>query len=579
MESNNDTNLKAINESVGRLVWVRRGNGSWWPGQTLFHDQVPLTSLSSSRIGTPIKLLCREDVNVDWYVLEKSKNVKAFRCGEYDDCIVKAKAVAALASSSNKKKTIKCTRRESAINIALEIENAHLVKDDTNRCVSGKEDLGSDKADSKQELLQSGMSLKAVQPKRRRRRTPNDSEEDGTERIKRMRGLDDIEKEYVGAVFEHRQEPGLICGSMSNGYSSLSSPKRERSRVINVNGFTKRKNRRRQMTKVLESSVAMVCVPVTCNHLVSSDCQVVYDSNNNSESTGVTCENASETDVQASQHNNNAKESEISSLSVSAEDDCSDQLYDVPLTGEEKQSAGFLAACTTSSSSRALVSGLTRRSSRSSSHDVFVKEEMNNVSAYANPTATQLVIHNPNTSKWRLKGKRNSRQMSKKQEAGKNMYSEEANSELYEVKIEVKADSNRRHNVPMVSRMSKFNGKAIVGHPLTVEAIDEDGYCNGMVMSRAIVKAKSLTKKKKSKKRKSNGGSRKVKKKPEKTRRLSTLTSQSSSKRMKTGKEKETVLACIPLKIVFSRINQLLKGSKRQTRHRALSSLGITLKS
>ncbi|XLU50719.1 hypothetical protein S245_045533, partial [Arachis hypogaea] len=36
----------------------------------------------------------------DWYNLEKSKQVKAFRCGEYDECIEKAKASAA---NSNKK--------------------------------------------------------------------------------------------------------------------------------------------------------------------------------------------------------------------------------------------------------------------------------------------------------------------------------------------------------------------------------------------------------------------------------------------------------------------------------------------
>ncbi|RYR25715.1 hypothetical protein Ahy_B02g059681 [Arachis hypogaea] len=39
-------------------------------------------------------------ITLDWYNLEKSKQVKAFRCGEYDECIEKAKAFAA---NSNKK--------------------------------------------------------------------------------------------------------------------------------------------------------------------------------------------------------------------------------------------------------------------------------------------------------------------------------------------------------------------------------------------------------------------------------------------------------------------------------------------
>ncbi|XP_024005984.1 uncharacterized protein At1g51745 isoform X2 [Eutrema salsugineum] len=641
MESD-DQNLKAIYASVGRLVWVRRRNGSWWPGQTLVHDEVPENSLVSPKIGTPIKLLGRDDVSVEWYTLEKSKMVKAFRCGEYDDFIEKAKAAAAAGSSSNKK-SVKCTRREDAINNALEIEKAHLAKedlpddnlcsssgeDDSKRCVSGKGDEDSDSADeveaedeldSGPEQLQSSMSSQEVinvgalkvQPKRRR--TPNDLEDDGTEGIKRMRGLEDIGKEHVGAIVEHRQEMGLIChpnlsDSMLNGNivangNKVCSPlslKRKRSQVIIANECSKRKNRRRQLTKVLEST-AMVCVPVTCDQLVTSDCQGIYDSkiesvesmksisvviNNNSDSTGISCENASENVVGAS-HNNKAKDSEISSVSVSAEDDSFDQLYDVPLTGEEKHSA----ACTISTSRRDFVSGLTRRRGRSS-HDVFVKEEVNNGSACTNPPAVHCNLNGieKNTSKWQLKGKRNSRQMSKKQEASRNVYGEEANnnsplplSTLHEVRIEVKANYNKPRNVPLVSRMSELNGKAIVGHPLTVEVLEE-GYCNGMGMSQVIVNAKLLSKKK-SKKRKSHGALRKASKSNKKsssllkkTRRLSTLTSQrltERSKKQTTEKAKETVVACIPLKVVFSRINQVLKGSARQTQHRALPSAATT---
>lgn len=64
MESNDDKNLKAINASVGRLVWVRLRNGSWWPGQTLLHEEVPESPLLSPKLGTPIKLLGRDDVGM-----------------------------------------------------------------------------------------------------------------------------------------------------------------------------------------------------------------------------------------------------------------------------------------------------------------------------------------------------------------------------------------------------------------------------------------------------------------------------------------------------------------------------------
>lgn len=54
----------------------------------------------------------------DWYNLEKSKRVKAFRCGEFDDCIERAEA----AQDMPPKKREKYARREDAIMHALELE-------------------------------------------------------------------------------------------------------------------------------------------------------------------------------------------------------------------------------------------------------------------------------------------------------------------------------------------------------------------------------------------------------------------------------------------------------------------------
>ncbi|KAK9144173.1 hypothetical protein Sjap_004076 [Stephania japonica] len=60
----------------------------------------------------------------DWYNLEKSKRVKAFRCGEFDDCITKAES-----SQGNPiKKREKYARREDAILHALELERLQLEK-------------------------------------------------------------------------------------------------------------------------------------------------------------------------------------------------------------------------------------------------------------------------------------------------------------------------------------------------------------------------------------------------------------------------------------------------------------------
>ncbi|KAI4295318.1 hypothetical protein L6164_035375 [Bauhinia variegata] len=109
---------------VGSIVWVRRRNGSWWPGQILGPDELSASHLTSPRSGTPVKLLGREDASVDWYNLEKSKRVKAFRCGEFDDCIERAESSQGMPI----KKREKYARREDAILHALELEREMLKK-------------------------------------------------------------------------------------------------------------------------------------------------------------------------------------------------------------------------------------------------------------------------------------------------------------------------------------------------------------------------------------------------------------------------------------------------------------------
>ncbi|KAL2921493.1 hypothetical protein RDABS01_012984 [Bienertia sinuspersici] len=106
----------------GSIVWVRRRNGSWWPGKILGPNELSASHLMSPRSGTPVKLLGREDASVDWYNLEKSKRVKSFRCGEFDDCIERAEASAGLPT----KKREKYARREDAILHALELEKQFL---------------------------------------------------------------------------------------------------------------------------------------------------------------------------------------------------------------------------------------------------------------------------------------------------------------------------------------------------------------------------------------------------------------------------------------------------------------------
>ncbi|KAK6933845.1 PWWP domain [Dillenia turbinata] len=53
-----------VDNTVGSIVWVRRRNGSWWPGKILGPDELSASHLMSPRSGTPVKLLGREDASV-----------------------------------------------------------------------------------------------------------------------------------------------------------------------------------------------------------------------------------------------------------------------------------------------------------------------------------------------------------------------------------------------------------------------------------------------------------------------------------------------------------------------------------
>lgn len=74
----------------------------------------------------------------DWYNLERSKRVKAFRCGEFNDCIVKVES----SQATPTKKREKYASREDAILHALELEKELLRK-------QGKVDIAVKPAGSK----------------------------------------------------------------------------------------------------------------------------------------------------------------------------------------------------------------------------------------------------------------------------------------------------------------------------------------------------------------------------------------------------------------------------------------------
>ncbi|KAL2337990.1 hypothetical protein Fmac_012436 [Flemingia macrophylla] len=491
------TSGDGIDASVGGLVWVRRRNGSWWPGRIMGLHELSESCLVSPRSGTPVKLLGREDASVDWYNLEKSKRVKAFRCGEYDECIEKAKASAA----NSNKKAVKYARREDAILHALELESAHLDKEPlslrSRLDKSGSEHGGSagelplmsnsgddnedliddlsdsdDNSNSAPELSQSGISfeepnhngsLKMQSVQGRRRRTPNDSEDDGSEGVKRMRGLEDLGigvvsnrrvqgtgtseiVQHISASFNNSITGNCLANgtSVNGGKGYSSTMKRKRSQVANVHEFLKRKNRRRPLTKVLEST-AMVSVPVICDQLPSSSssplCGVTdgrisgLDSNgskktfpvttHNSDSNEAACENGTSLIVQdhgsdeASQINHGVKESETSGIPESVDKTSPNKLFDVPFVGvlgEEKHTPGFSSVIVSCSSGKPQVSALGQQSCNDSQcEDVSLRNESKSELDCTGSAAGHNIGHraDKSSSKWQSKGKRKSRHTNK----------------------------------------------------------------------------------------------------------------------------------------------------------------------
>ncbi|XP_022964130.1 uncharacterized protein At1g51745-like [Cucurbita moschata] len=773
---------KGIDSSVGGLVWVRRRNGSWWPGKILGLHELSESCLVSPRSGTPVKLLGREDASIDWYNLEKSKRVKAFRCGEYDECIEKAKASAA----NSCKKAVKYARREDAILHALELENALLGEDQlefsyrtqksasdgehavlasesplvSDSCeeeegeeveeeeeeeeeeqeqeqeqeaimsddVSNSEDTCSKKSNSEMssysapEISHSDIPLEEtnhassskVLSEHYRRRTPNDSEDDGT--VKRMRGLEDL---GIGSLANGKAHSGdqpeivqqevasprdVNAGNcVTNGnppkiiHMYSSSLRRKRSPVPTVQEFLKRKNRHRPLTKVLEST-AMVSVPVTCDQLPNTCSSLARGTSdgkpaeldiekkrsnssvtiNSSDGDGIVSRDneASLSALEVSRINSEAKENEVSSISELPQNNTSDKLFDVPFVGEEKNAAGFSPTNPSSSSGRSKVGTLGRQSSRNSPvslENEATKEPSSTTSgAVRNDNINQKIERG--TSRWQIKGKRKSRHLSnyRKQDSINSLDVEDAsdsclagkvdcnsfgrspsandrsllewgkqipnrkphaselktevnpllddslipqkllpyrpsrftvhsryqmpeyyvrnygaNSLLYDVELEVKA-SYRPQHVPLVSLMSKLNGKAIVGHPLTVEVM-EDGHCDSL-LSRAdsepeggynrcavkhITSTRTLAKQSKQSPSQpcfSPSKSPRMKKTGhlcKKIRKLSSLTGnrhQNQPKRL-VQKSNDHVISCIPLKVVFSRINEAVSGIGRPSQH------------
>uniref|UniRef100_A0A0A9H7Y4 Uncharacterized protein n=1 Tax=Arundo donax TaxID=35708 RepID=A0A0A9H7Y4_ARUDO len=172
--------------------------------------------------------------------------------------------------------------------------------------------------------------------------------------------------------------------------------------------------------------------------------------------------------------------------------------------------------------------------------------------------------------------------------AGKPIKTLHLNSTLYDVELCVQGSTNKGHRVPLVSLMSKWNRKPVVGYPVSVEVSDDvfsqplsstvvhqpatssvDGLLKkdkteGLMPSSHTYQAKPKSRRKTSRKEEDKLWQPHTKKQassPRKMRRLSSFAPShrdGDDRKSAVGKVCGATIACIPLQVVFSRINEAL---------------------
>ncbi|KAL3521748.1 hypothetical protein ACH5RR_019897 [Cinchona calisaya] len=573
--------------SIGSIVWVRRRNGSWWPGKILGPDDLSASHAMSPRSGTPVKLLGREDASVDWYNLEKSKRVKAFRCGEFDECIERAEASQGLPP----KKREKYARREDAILHALELERQMLEK----KCgkascsTNGETPYGMNKesvtSTEKLEIVKG----KYLQPETnqvcqslslRDKREDQDiclesvtdenqlCVDDGKSGVPpRMRGLQDLGLRAVPSnlktspsfspngshkpLFDtsaptHPNDDALSSEDVVNANFENSSDKRKRLHEgLDQDSLAKRRERHRPLLQVLENSTKIIVphsqadgsinvtsmsedeklggtFPVTRNRYPCMQPAYLYEEDNMGSAEDTETDSSetdsmdSDTDELASLSEGAAsielqpkypRRSEVQAESISIS---SEELDDLALGDETSHpgnnhppSAGMSMSRWQLKGKRSLlkrpVDGADRNLSWGSIDETTAFDMENNgrdetylVEKNFTPQMAGYGSRGPDgisrrTMQWQH-WDWNDQPAAKRYWEGPSKYFDPVfvghhrvggRSMLVDVDLKVQSSYQRQH-VPIISLMSKFNGHAIIGHPIQIEAL-ENGSTESLV--------------------------------------------------------------------------------------------------
>ncbi|CAL4963159.1 unnamed protein product [Urochloa decumbens] len=699
---------------VGALVWVRRRNGSWWPGRILGMDELPDNVVIPPRsAGTPIKLLGRPDGSIDWYNLEKSKRVKPFRCGEYDECIEKAKA---LAHQQKKPQVVgRYVRREDAIIHALEIERSRFPDDhddldeDTDDDVCASQNIYSAKAkninglnkkssrgarslydieeNSAQDMSQaltvyklpqnlSSSSTRYASSKKTKKKKRKGRKEDTAQGFQRMRDLREIGTKSVtkqksgSGIFSDVPllESGPSFGydlSSTNGIKkgkhSHSSIKKKRSNIGQSYENSRKKDRHRPLSKLCEDSEVSGTGQSSSqypggqmpNMFEPSRAKIIFstDVNNRSYSSGTS---SLETLLDTSHNNHKGSAKAVSVKDAEApcttrfrNENCSDGdefIDDILEEGQFNTYGSFMSvkdqfsepnnqttscgvAGTSSTqhhsskrkiSSVALIPDESYISNSLRQHD----EEQIKLDGVSRPTELEDHIRHVTSE---LEESSETISNHSNSEKGTTSFSDyvplqilpppegqpdlkpprcpatrpptkrgRADSRLYDVELTVQR-SYKGHPVPLVSLMSKWTGKPIVGYPVTVGALEDSrpaasrnehrsamGSLDSLLKSTVTEPRQARSSNASRSKSKSSGRkkasdhdldkswrphTKKPASSPRKMRRLSSF----AGSRRESGDRKPMVpntggptVACVPLRLVFSRINEALSFPVRQ---------------
>ncbi|KAJ4952369.1 hypothetical protein NE237_029201 [Protea cynaroides] len=450
--------------SVGSIVWVRRRNGSWWPGRILGPNELSASHLMSPRSGTPVKLLGREDASVDWYNLEKSKRVKAFRCGEFDDCIERAESSQGIPI----KKREKYARREDAILHALELEKEQLEKEQqklgvgsnsTSSKISGKmntSQMGNDHSNFRNLKSQDENVGDPLHVQKVKQGKQMSWEDDNSEAIPRMRGLQDFglriassKRKLSGsnAPDGSRRFPvvdihmdilpngGRSVGNANHVSSSKNflAAKRKRSQGgLPEESIVKRRDRRRPLVQVLQSSAKLPVshsfqsndnavstlmhdekeqAGVICRAKRSKCVYLPADSNDGMDHTECPPDQMQESQTQFGIDNCHPHPGSLTERSTSdelmedAESDCSERDSLEPVIDE---------GTTVFSGATTQMQPIEPSSGRYMSTDGYRVQEQSESMSSEERDQTEAVAVDVGVSKWQQKGKRNIRNLTKR---------------------------------------------------------------------------------------------------------------------------------------------------------------------